>query len=173
VRLKPRPSHFASGWRPRSGAASPVDRKPSVGVLFATSVRRFVERPRNCRLRHHLLTTTGFMSPSSDANQVTAANHGFPTLRSRRCRGRPSPPRGADMPAPHGPGRARRGGHVRKERLRSISAAIPRMSQEWRGQEKPKIPRKSWCCRRGLNARPLPYQGSALPLSYGSVGRET
>jgi hypothetical protein len=26
-----------------------------------------------------------------------------------------------------------------------------------------------WCCRTGLNCRPLPYQGSALPLSYGSV----
>ena len=26
----------------------------------------------------------------------------------------------------------------------------------------------NWCCRRGLNSRPLPYQGSALPLSYGS-----
>jgi hypothetical protein len=25
-----------------------------------------------------------------------------------------------------------------------------------------------WCCQRGLNSRPLPYQGSALPLSYGS-----
>ena len=25
-----------------------------------------------------------------------------------------------------------------------------------------------WCCRKGLNFRPLPYQGSALPLSYGS-----
>ena len=25
-----------------------------------------------------------------------------------------------------------------------------------------------WCCERGLNSRPLPYQGSALPLSYGS-----
>jgi hypothetical protein len=25
-----------------------------------------------------------------------------------------------------------------------------------------------WCCRGGLNSRPLPYQGSALPLSYGS-----
>src|SRR5690349_13452623 len=23
-----------------------------------------------------------------------------------------------------------------------------------------------WCCRGGLNSRPLPYQGSALPLSY-------
>ena len=27
-----------------------------------------------------------------------------------------------------------------------------------------------WCCRTGLNCRPLPYQGSALPLSYGSKG---
>ena len=27
---------------------------------------------------------------------------------------------------------------------------------------------KFWCCRVGLNYRPLPYQGSALPLSYGS-----
>ena len=26
-----------------------------------------------------------------------------------------------------------------------------------------------WCCWRGLNSRPLPYQGSALPLSYSSV----
>lgn len=25
-----------------------------------------------------------------------------------------------------------------------------------------------WCCQRGSNSRPLPYQGSALPLSYGS-----
>jgi hypothetical protein len=29
--------------------------------------------------------------------------------------------------------------------------------------------RKSWCCRTGLNCGPLPYQGSALPLSYGSA----
>ena len=26
-----------------------------------------------------------------------------------------------------------------------------------------------WCCWRGLNSRPLPYQGSALPLSYNSA----
>ena len=30
-------------------------------------------------------------------------------------------------------------------------------------------PQRSWCCRTGLNCRPLPYQGSALPLSYGSI----
>jgi hypothetical protein len=28
--------------------------------------------------------------------------------------------------------------------------------------------REIWCCERGLNSRPLPYQGSALPLSYRS-----
>ena len=28
---------------------------------------------------------------------------------------------------------------------------------------------KSWCCWRGLNSRPPPYQGGALPLSYSSV----
>ena len=28
---------------------------------------------------------------------------------------------------------------------------------------------KMWCCRRDSNSRPLPYQGSALPLSYGST----
>jgi hypothetical protein len=26
-----------------------------------------------------------------------------------------------------------------------------------------------WCCRWVSNLRPLPYQGSALPLSYGSI----
>jgi hypothetical protein len=26
-----------------------------------------------------------------------------------------------------------------------------------------------WCCWRGLNSRPPPYQGGALPLSYSSV----
>ena len=33
-------------------------------------------------------------------------------------------------------------------------------------REKTRSP--EWCCRCGLNTRPLPYQGSALPLSYGS-----
>src|ERR1700688_3392482 len=28
---------------------------------------------------------------------------------------------------------------------------------------------KDWCCQTGLNCRPLHYQWSALPLSYGSV----
>ena len=30
---------------------------------------------------------------------------------------------------------------------------------------------KSWCCQTGLNCRPLHYQWSALPLSYGSMPR--
>jgi hypothetical protein len=34
--------------------------------------------------------------------------------------------------------------------------------------DKSRFSRLRWCCRRGLNSRPLPYQGSALPLSYGS-----
>ena len=29
--------------------------------------------------------------------------------------------------------------------------------------------RRRWCCWRGLNSRPHPYQGCALPLSYSSV----
>src|SRR3984893_1814511 len=34
-------------------------------------------------------------------------------------------------------------------------------------------PCKGWCCRWVSNLRPLPYQGSALPLSYGSARSET
>ncbi len=40
--------------------------------------------------------------------------------------------------------------------LRFVVAAFSRCAGE------------GWCCRVGLNYRPLPYQGSALPLSYGS-----
>src|ERR1700729_1803896 len=32
---------------------------------------------------------------------------------------------------------------------------------------------RKWCCQTGLNCRPLHYQWSALPLSYGSVPRIT
>ena len=28
---------------------------------------------------------------------------------------------------------------------------------------------QKWCCERGLNSRPHPYQGCALPLSYHSI----
>src|ERR1700729_2299692 len=30
---------------------------------------------------------------------------------------------------------------------------------------------EKWCCQTGLNCRPLHYQWSALPLSYGSMPR--
>ncbi len=30
------------------------------------------------------------------------------------------------------------------------------------------VRKEKWCCKRELNSRPLPYQGSALPLSYCS-----
>src|ERR1700753_2144464 len=30
---------------------------------------------------------------------------------------------------------------------------------------------EEWCCQTGLNCRPLHYQWSALPLSYGSMPR--
>src|ERR1700730_11648494 len=36
----------------------------------------------------------------------------------------------------------------------------------------PPIQSVGWCCRWVSNLRPLPYQGSALPLSYGSVRRD-
>jgi hypothetical protein len=34
-----------------------------------------------------------------------------------------------------------------------------------------RVQRDKWCCKRGLNSRPLPYQGSALPLSYCSISK--
>ncbi len=48
----------------------------------------------------------------------------------------------------------------------------------WRAQRAWHLPAEAnyrfqpdkWCCKRGLNSRPLPYQGSALPLSYCSAG---
>jgi hypothetical protein len=39
--------------------------------------------------------------------------------------------------------------------------------------QKALISPKNWCCRTGLNCRPLHYQWSALPLSYGSMPRIT
>jgi hypothetical protein len=47
--------------------------------------------------------------------------------------------------------------------------AQSRVSVGGRVSEKRGNPRKNWCCGRGLNSRPLPYQGSALPLSYHSM----
>ena len=53
-----------------------------------------------------------------------------------------------------------------------------RLTEPESGNRQRKTPQKAlclgefrWCCRCGLNTRPLPYQGSALPLSYGSNWR--
>ena len=35
-------------------------------------------------------------------------------------------------------------------------------------EDRSRSSRKEWCCQTGLNCRPLHYQWSALPLSYGS-----
>ena len=50
-------------------------------------------------------------------------------------------------------------------------ARVRRSSEvsRWGGRRSSRAPSICWCCRTGLNCRPLPYQGSALPLSYGSV----
>jgi hypothetical protein len=61
----------------------------------------------------------------------------------------------------------------------SVSLSAPVASRKHRSQRPAgNHPRSSilpyqgkWCCRTGLNCRPLPYQGSALPLSYGSNWR--
>src|SRR5215472_4656330 len=57
---------------------------------------------------------------------------------------------------------------------RAESNHRPHDFQFWRSPRKgerakvPKVVGKIWCCRSGLNTRPPPYQGGALPLSYGS-----
>src|SRR5690606_12144289 len=43
------------------------------------------------------------------------------------------------------------------------------LTESGRGDDDPsEEAQEEWCCERGLNSRPLPYQGSALPLSYRS-----
>ncbi len=63
----------------------------------------------------------------------------------------------------------------------SIFSAIQLSPKHNDGRASPAIERKNsvqcgiieWCCERGLNSRPLPYQGSALPLSYRSICRRS
>ena len=43
------------------------------------------------------------------------------------------------------------------------------VAQEGCGAKNTKRRGGGWCCWGGLNSRPLPYQGSALPLSYNSA----
>ena len=57
-------------------------------------------------------------------------------------------------------------------RFIGCSRARPTGSRTRSRQQSPMFPGDNrcggWCCWRGLNSRPLPYQGSALPLSYNS-----
>src|SRR5258706_11196295 len=54
----------------------------------------------------------------------------------------------------------------------SISVHVPTVG-EWGALDRTStdFQRENWCCQTGLNCRPLHYQWSALPLSYGSVPR--
>ena len=74
-----------------------------------------------------------------------------PPVSQRSSLRRPAP----DRPRPRRP--------VRKQvpTIAQTSFAISKLQR--RSEE------LSWCCRTGLNCGPLPYQGSALPLSYGSA----
>jgi hypothetical protein len=61
-------------------------------------------------------------------------------------------------------------------RCTSIAASARKAAAAVRKPAKPPLARSAvieylvkWCCQGGLNSRPLPYQGSALPLSYGSA----
>ena len=56
---------------------------------------------------------------------------------------------------------------------------VNKIADEWRGNGFydcdsrwfKQIKQGNWCCQTGLNCRPLHYQWSALPLSYGSMPR--
>jgi hypothetical protein len=48
---------------------------------------------------------------------------------------------------------------------RCRARATMRLCADFRGL----LREKNWCCQTGLNCRPLHYQWSALPLSYGSM----
>ncbi len=50
--------------------------------------------------------------------------------------------------------------------VRNLRFAVPKFREH---QKLSVFKRFRWCCKRGLNSRPLPYQGSALPLSYCSI----
>jgi hypothetical protein len=56
--------------------------------------------------------------------------------------------------------------------LHALSRFVPLAPAELRNLRAGKFEFRQpvrWCCERGLNSRPLPYQGSALPLSYRSA----
>ena len=100
--------------------------------------------------------------------QAYAKSFGVASWRVERCR---RPAHGARRGA-HGqradPGR----GHDRHRRRKPPPGSSLRPDGDRLGRDRAadgqQIQADTWCCRRGLNSRPLPYQGSALPLSYGS-----
>ena len=65
--------------------------------------------------------------------------------------------------------------HLDVSKPSSISWPVPTdprgaaRGQAWPRRESVVSVRAKWCCRWVSNLRPLPYQGSALPLSYGSI----
>jgi hypothetical protein len=79
----------------------------------------------------------------------------------------PRPPNGAGAPADFPPQQQALRGRFRHFRaalfwpMEQLAAAMNLLKALTRKRLK-------WCCRTGLNCGPLPYQGSALPLSYGS-----
>jgi hypothetical protein len=57
----------------------------------------------------------------------------------------------------------------RKAKWLPLTNAPARLKRRFLQEAKRVLSRKSWCCQTGLNCRPLHYQWSALPLSYGSM----
>jgi hypothetical protein len=89
-------------------------------------------------------------------------------LRAKRGRGRSPGP----ISAPNGCSFVARGSCLpvttRVTAVTSLCQEIEERGLKLR-QQRPQAVLERWCCRTGLNCRPLPYQGSALPLSYGSI----
>jgi hypothetical protein len=60
--------------------------------------------------------------------------------------------------------------HLQKEKearkIRALKAR--RMPKSYEIADENALIGGQWCCERDSNSRPLPYQGSALPLSYHS-----
>ena len=65
-------------------------------------------------------------------------------------------------------GRCDRRGRLFHQPFESIAGFGRRVPRQRRGRLI-EGPYRGWCCREGLNLRPPPYQGGALPLSYGSA----
>ena len=51
-----------------------------------------------------------------------------------------------------------------------LQREVPRLWTQWGSGKGPAFRGEGWSGRRDSNPRPLPWQGSALPLSYSRVG---